>query len=525
MIPEHLKTETCSPDAAALTEFYRRLGSLHHEPLGNQSMLVTAAGELLAADAAFYYRRDQGTPIFVAEWNTSAKFAELRENEANICDDIVRSGKRRLAVLQEPSTSPYFIAFPNTNEYMRHTYLSTAVHSNNQWTGTLGLVFVRENRLNPAADGLVKCIANLIGMEENRLSVIETLRRENAFRRSIEAAMQPGVIAFDLNGHQSYANHSFCRMVGWNEADLLGASPPFCYMPVTDETEIRRVLYGTERNVVSEIQFTKHNGDTFWAMVMSTDLKDADGQIMGRIATVADLTRRKHEEHQLRSLATELSLAEERERRRLVAGLHDEVGQNLALCRMRLADLNQMLEKEAERTKLREVQTIFEQTSAQIRTFSFELSPPVLYELGLAAALEWLCESFTQRYGVRFRGTTVQCEQVIDEASRILFFCSARELFNNIAKHAEATEVIITLKTDGLWLELTVADNGKGFDPEAVQQVCRKKQSLGLFSIRERMRHIGGDMVIVSSPQKGTSVVLRAPLAGIKDLTPRRKEH
>jgi len=217
-------------------------------------------------------------------------------------------------------------------------------------------------------------------------------------------------------------------------------------------------------------------------------------------------------EQDLRSLSSRLSLAEERARHQIAIALHDTVGQSLALAKIKLGALGQLLKEKEPRTVLASIREMFDEAVQQTRTLSFELSPPILYELGLDAAVEWLGEEFQKRNGIQIHFQNNGSEYRIPEPISILFFQSARELLANVAKHAMATNVEITLHNDGKSVMMRVADNGKGMDHGAWEDPTGKKKSLGLFSIRERMRNINGTLEIQSHLEQGTMVILSAPI-------------
>ena len=217
-------------------------------------------------------------------------------------------------------------------------------------------------------------------------------------------------------------------------------------------------------------------------------------------------------EDELRKLSSQLSLAEEQERKRLATALHDSVGQTLALSKLRLGELGRLLSSSKAQTELTEIRSIFEKGIQQLRSLTFELSPPILYELGLAPALEWLGEQFEQRHAVRFHFEADGRSEDMDEVVSVLMFQSAREIIANIGKHAGACHVKASVSMRDGHVGLVVEDDGRGFDPGASRNHSYKQHSFGLFSIRERMRHIGGTMGIESKPGGGTTVTLSAPV-------------
>lgn len=218
----------------------------------------------------------------------------------------------------------------------------------------------------------------------------------------------------------------------------------------------------------------------------------------------------------LRALASELTLAEARERRRLAAALHDDVGQDLALSRIKLGLLSHHLETAEARALFTELRGLFTEMSQRIRTLTFELSPPVLYQLGLAAAVEWLGENLEREHGVRCGVACCQDLGPLDETLSILLFQSVRELLVNVSKHARASTVTIGIAFGDGRVTVTVTDDGVGFDPQTVSTLSHKRDSFGLFSIGERMHYVNGTLTVDSAPGRGTSVTLSAPVAAAK---------
>jgi signal transduction histidine kinase len=225
-----------------------------------------------------------------------------------------------------------------------------------------------------------------------------------------------------------------------------------------------------------------------------------------------DITAQKDADQLLRGLTAHLSLAEERERKRLAGALHDSLSQTLALSKIKLGSLSRMMKTEASSAALQEVRDLFSQAVEQSRTLTFELSPPILYELGLRAAVDWLGEKMSEQYGFTFvleDGTDTWSD--MDESLRILMFQSIRELMINAGKHAGATKLSVNLARRNGTVVAVVSDNGKGFDVKSVRKRAHETQSIGLFSIEERMRHIGGEFLIESTPGTGTRMTLSAP--------------
>ncbi|MDR3670524.1 MAG: hybrid sensor histidine kinase/response regulator transcription factor [Holophaga sp.] len=211
---------------------------------------------------------------------------------------------------------------------------------------------------------------------------------------------------------------------------------------------------------------------------------------------------------QLRSLASELALTSERERRQIAQELHDQIGQNLAAIKFKLG----LLAQTSQVPELVESLALLERTIQSSRNLTYELSPPVLHELGLCAALEWLVHQLRANFGIAGQFFDDLQPKPLTDDLRIVLFQAVRELLTNVGKHSRANMARVTAKVVAgeLWLE--VIDDGVGFDPAQHRAVRQGTSGMGLFSVRERMAHLETRMEIISAPGQGTRVLLRAPL-------------
>ena len=238
------------------------------------------------------------------------------------------------------------------------------------------------------------------------------------------------------------------------------------------------------------------------------------------LTMIRDITAHKETEkkllshqQQLRSLASELSLAEERERRRIATYLHDHIGHSLAMCKIKLGALRESLPPLHHDGYLDEINGIIEQAIQCTRSLTAELSPPVLYEMGLVAAVEWLAESVSEQHRIQITVKNTRQIKKLNDNLQILLFQAARELLTNIAKHSQAQKVEIYIwryKENNIKIE--VKDDGVGFDTSHLLSNTTKNGGFGLFNIRERLNHLGGHCDIQSQPGCGTRVTLITPL-------------
>ena len=214
----------------------------------------------------------------------------------------------------------------------------------------------------------------------------------------------------------------------------------------------------------------------------------------------------------LRRLSAELSLAEERERRRIAQVLHDDLQQLLIAARMSFfahCNANSPAKRDALAQAVNEA---LEKSFDLTRSLSAELAPPVLYEDGLAAALEWLTSQTAGRYNIKI---TVKADSSADPQAidvRVFLFQAVRELLLNSVKHAPRSPIHVAMTNDGRGkVRIVVSDQGAGFDPAKLDSKTMGTAGFGLFSIRERITSIGGEFRIQSTQGRGTQATLLVP--------------
>jgi PAS domain S-box-containing protein len=215
-------------------------------------------------------------------------------------------------------------------------------------------------------------------------------------------------------------------------------------------------------------------------------------------------------QEQLRTLMSKLSVAEEQERKRISEHIHDNISQNLAISKMHLETLQESVPSISK--ELKETQELIEETIEFIRSLTFELSPPILHELGLIAAVEWLADNVRERYGIIVECDTDSKFKALKGETGILLFRTIRELLNNIIKHSKAENARVSIQGYGDYREIKVEDNGVGFDSSEMNDYLIKGESFGIASIRERISYLNGSFEIHSRPGEGTKVRIIVPL-------------
>lgn len=215
-------------------------------------------------------------------------------------------------------------------------------------------------------------------------------------------------------------------------------------------------------------------------------------------------------QHSLRTLAAELNLAEQRERKRLAAELHDHLQQLLVLGKLKLGQGKRRTTSSESLAVMQQVDALLSEALAYTRTLVAELNPPVLREHGLGAALQWLGE-YMRKHDLQVAVTVPEQDDTrLPEEQMVLVFQSVRELLINSSKHAGTGEATVAMEQRDNVLRIEVNDRGKGFSLAAAQTPNELSSQFGLYSIQERMRTLGGSLDIQSSSQ-GTTCVLILP--------------
>jgi PAS domain S-box-containing protein len=231
-------------------------------------------------------------------------------------------------------------------------------------------------------------------------------------------------------------------------------------------------------------------------------------------------------QERLRALATELNLAEQRERSRLATQLHDHLQQTLVLGKIKLGQGKRLAESVPACAKvITETDEVLSEALLYTRSLVNDLSPPVLRDHGLPAGLKWLGD-YMKKHDVAVTVHVPEREDLnLPDDQAVLLFQSVRELLINSVKHAGTGYATVTLAQQDGHLEIEVSDEGAGFDLAAAAAAAAEtpngglSSKFGLFSIRERMKALGGRFEIESAPGKGTTATLTLPLGGRSGLS------
>lgn len=332
----------------------------------------------------------------------------------------------------------------------------------------------------------------------------------------------------DSNGIFTYVSPVIEKMLGVKPDDIIDEKDYITLFQLSTEKEKKSIIEDSFLNQSSfrdcEIELSVKNKDKLWLSVSGFSAFDKKGQFYGFRGVCYDITKRKQAEIalkksmqqiknyqiKLKNLNTELTLVEEKERRRIAENLHDSLGQTLSLAFIKLSSIvNENFPPRVEKT-INEISELLNKAISESRTLTYDLSPPILYELGLIPAFKWKLEEIEDKHGLNtvFIGEDQQIG--IRKEFNIFLYRIVVELLNNVIKHSQANLLELEVKKEKKYYYISVRDNGKGFKKQLT-----KKASLdggfGLMSITERLDSIKGHLKIKSVLGKGTEATLIIP--------------
>ncbi len=281
-------------------------------------------------------------------------------------------------------------------------------------------------------------------------------------------------------------------------------------LPVMRQSEPVALLY-LENNVAAGV-FTLNRIEILQLLASQAAISFENARLYDRASRKEMHLRMLTEK--LRSLASELVLTEDRERRKMAVELHDHLGHALANIRISLGMLKKStsMSGEMDMDVFEHIKSLVDQSITDVQSLTFELSPPVLYDLGLEGAIEWLTFNTAKQHGLTIHYDEGTEQVQMDDSIRALLFRAVRELLFNIVKHAQATNVRISLRGKDGFIHIEIEDDGMGFLPENLSESMKSDGGYGLFSIQERLAIYGGSLDIQTAPGDGTKVVVVSPL-------------
>jgi PAS domain S-box-containing protein len=402
-------------------------------------------------------------------------------------------------------------------------FLSIAVIPIRYGEKTIGVVHLADKQQGKVSLELVEfleSVAGLIGGAIHRFDVEFDLRRSEQHYRTLAELSPDGIIL---------ENQGMIELVNVTGAKLLGGEVPEEF---TGKRLMSFVHRDCSRALRTRLQHVRTKGkamafreEKFLRMDGSgVDVELAAVPLGGRDKTpiqivFRDITERKQagqelrkKQRELRSLAAEVELSEERQRRAIAADLYDSVEQILHASAREIPTLQKSIPPEAA-GPLRQVGHQINQAIEQTQTLAFNLSPGALYDRGFEAAVEELVKRFAKKRDIRHRFANSKEPKPLSEQAKVLLYRSVREILVNVAEQGKTEAVRISLARAKDDIRIAVRHDGKGFDPSAFTDRSAQMKSLRILGIHERLAHIGGCCKLRCREGKGITVTISAPLS------------
>lgn len=329
-------------------------------------------------------------------------------------------------------------------------------------------------------------------------------------------------IYVERDGKITFANSRFAEILGYTKEELVGMETSKLLSAETrdlaDQTRTKS-LPGEETPSMYEARGLTKDGDARWVVWRQEPIEYKRKSVL--LGNIVDITDRKkmenalrNSEKQLRLLTSQLLFAQEEERRRISRELHDELGQSLTYLKYQLRSIQKMLfpEQMEPREECRQAISYVDKVIENVQRLSRDLSPSILEDLGLSAALRWLTDHFAKHYDIDISLDNEITDHLLPQEAQIIIYRIFQESFTNIVKHAQASRVVVKIarKNDGIFF--VVKDDGKGFNVKNMRAKRISENNLGLTTMAERVKILGGCFDIWSRKNQGTRITFTIPI-------------
>ena len=347
------------------------------------------------------------------------------------------------------------------------------------------------------------------------LHEIETLIADEELRRQLKTALkqladvkfaldESSIVAItDAKGIIQYVNDKFVEISKYSREELIGQDHRIVNSGYHDKAFMRDLWRTISRGEVwrGDIRNRAKDGTYYWVNTTIVPFLDENGRPYQYLSIRNEVTKLKQVEQELKTMMTRVIEVQEEERKRISRELHDGVGQSLFSLLIRI---DRLLDDHPEMAELRGLRRDVANVMEDIRSMARELRPSVLDDLGVGPAVRTYVENYSAHYGIDVR-LVIELRGRPAIAAETTIYRVVQEALTNIAKYADVDECEVTIKETDDAVETIVRDEGAGFDPSV------SRSGVGLFSMEERARAVGGSLVIRSAPDKGTEVRLIVP--------------
>lgn len=376
----------------------------------------------------------------------------------------------------------------------------------NEWIHVYGSTFIERNKEGKP----IRLVGSMMDITERKKGEKAIIESEEKFRTLIQQAAD-GIFLVDAEGNYLEANESASLITGYSIDELKKMNAQDIIETEDLKKKPIRVEEIKKGHTVYVERIVRRKDNVLINVDIKAKLMD-NGKV---IVILRDITERKAEQEQikssneqLRQLTGHLQTIREEERSRIGQEIHDQLGQHLTVVKMDVSRLKKNIPAGKNKEEdLVEILSELDNCMQMVRKISSDLRPSIIDDLGIIAALEWQAEDFEKRTEISTKFYSNVTELKLPSIHLIGLFRIFQESLTNVARHAEAKEVVVVLNKENGFVVMTITDNGKGFDKNSVSG----KRSMGLFGMRERTLLMNGEYEINSEPGKGTEVRVVVP--------------
>ena len=382
-----------------------------------------------------------------------------------------------------------------------------------------------ERRVEKRTAELVKANEQLAQQIEERKQAEEALRASEMKYRIVADNTYDWEWWRDPEGKFLYVSPS-CQKVTDYKGEDFAADPDLLFRIIHADDRpsfISHMMEVEETHSSGEIEFRilRPDGSIRWIAHACQPVFDEQARFLGRRGSNRDITERKkakdalrESEKQLRLLSSQLLTAQETERRRISRELHDDLGGTLAVLKLRSSFIEKNLQKDQAELREEFKQNLehIDQLIDNVDRLSRDLSPSILDDFGFTPALRRLIDNFIKNYHVKAASDIVDVDHLFPRDSQIMVYRIFQEALTNIGKHAQAKNVSVKVRKDDRRISFSVEDDGKGFDVKLAAMTEASERGLGLATMDERARMLGGSLDLRSEEGKGTRITLSIPV-------------
>ncbi len=413
-------------------------------------------------------------------------------------EDVERSQKRNELLIKGEASLSFVHRFKKKGD--GYCYLSWNVIPLNEENLVFGIG--RDITRQTLAEKELADTKNLLEKTINNLN--EAVFVINPKNRSIMLANEVAAELFDYKRKE---------LIGMNTADLHVNSEMYKKFAEQSDPELNQGgIFQTE------YKMKRKNGEVFETENTVTAIQDKKGWRQGVVSVVRDITAIKNAERQLeeyqdslKQLTIELSLSEEKQRKEIASNIHDHLSQSLVVSKMKLKEMLPGSKNGHFKAQIEIIYKLITEALNNSRKITYDLSPPILYELGIIETMHWLTEKIASENKIRTSFHSEFDKIKLPDSELILLFRIIQELMYNSVKHANADKISIYFYKSGEGLDIVLEDDGKGFNLSILSDK-NKRTGFGIFAVKERIKNLSGSFSIDSAPGKGCRSEIFIPL-------------